>query len=376
MQVGVLDDGQVCQFEGCLENDFLPAKCTNCERMFCSEHILSRSHNCRCMPDARLPHCPQCDVVVPTLPGQSADEAVSLHLDRGCVPPLKTPAPTSSVAKNNVHGNMSRAGAAALARHGRGPKPVPLGGGSPKLTHSASTPSAVPTTENLQGRAVTKPTDSSSWISLFDLLHQKAKNTPSSAVGRPLGVAKEKNTAVWVRLVHVIISSTVSDKTSDNTDHKTEEKSAQEKTTDRNALELSSSTNAASSSFLRVPPLYVYGRKTFTVGKVLDTVVEDIETHFSCLSSTSPSFNPSLVPRYFFVVHASPPRGATAAMYPPRSLSTLVWKVENISSSDQKISLASDALMIVSNCSTLPEGVFKLLRRQETPGETSTCLIC
>lgn len=396
MQVGVLDDGQVCQFEGCLENDLLPAKCTNCQKMFCSEHILSSSHNCHCMPDARLPHCPMCNVVVPMLPGQSADEAVSLHLNRRCVPPLKTSATVSSPTKNSVYpsrsgakpvtqnplpsrlppSGISAAGAAALARHGRGSKPVHQGGGTSKSTHSLGTSSGAPTTGSLQGKAETDPTDSPMWISLSNLLLQKANNTPSSAVGRPLGVAIEKNTAIWVPLVHFIISSTQSDESSDNTDHITEEKSTPKKKTERKESELSSSTISTSSSFLRVPPLYVYGRKTYTLGKVLDTVFESIETYHSCLSSASSFFNPSLVPHYFFVVHANPPRGATAAMYPPHSLTTLVGKVENTSSSEKKISLASGALVFVSNCSTLPEDLFKILQRRQAVPEPSTCSIC
>ncbi|KEG15153.1 AN1-type zinc finger protein 2B [Trypanosoma grayi] len=87
MQVGVQDDeSKRCTFPGCEQVDFLAARCGLCGGMFCCEHTAASAHSCPAF-DKRSLLCPICGHHVPLEhSGQSPDEAVSRHIDRGCCP--------------------------------------------------------------------------------------------------------------------------------------------------------------------------------------------------------------------------------------------------------------------------------------------------
>ncbi|RNF25795.1 AN1-type zinc finger protein 2B [Trypanosoma conorhini] len=91
MQVGVSDDeSKRCTYQGCTEVDPLASRCRLCGGMFCASHTSVAAHACSVFNALPLT-CPICSQAVPLeRPGQSPDEAVSRHIDRGCrkAPPL------------------------------------------------------------------------------------------------------------------------------------------------------------------------------------------------------------------------------------------------------------------------------------------------
>lgn len=421
MQVGILDDGQVCQFEGCMENDFLPAKCTNCHLTFCSEHILRSSHHCRGVVDAHPLQCPLCNVVLPISPAQSPDEIVSHHIDRGCLPPPKPPITTSTtwtpsfkVGKDPTHLSgtstnhngravgtrsqpirqppmgLSPAGAAALKRLGRqaeaeqlrkAPEPerrprddcTAWGGGS--LQKGVGFPTNTPSFSS-----------SSSLLSLRELVAQKPWNTKSTAVGRPLSVVKEGTTDAWIPLVYTVISSSPSDgpsnpvaRSEDNSPHTTPNKaSAKEDVSGTPPLTrtvISKPSTSCSASFFSIPPMYIYARRTHVLGKILDNALEEIQLHHPCFSSARLSTTPSLALQYLFLVPPHPPAEATGAMYPAQPLSTLLEKIDTFRT-DVGSSSLSNMIVFLSNRDTLPEELFGLLGHRESAAEASMCLVC
>lgn len=420
MQVGVLDDGQVCQFEGCMENDLLPARCTNCKLVFCSDHILSSAHQCRCVIDARLLQCPCCNAVVPTLPRQSPDEAVSAHLDRGCPSlPSQPITATSSGSKpsqqldksgnstNNKHHRstdgksyttrvppmgMSAAGIAALRRQGRHAEADRMMKASllePQhppgdATASKGTSVCGGSSKGATALPITNSSPSVPFLSLRDLLAQEAMNTLSTAVGRPLNVVVEKTTDAWAPLVYTIISSkslqTENNTCTDSNETESSKVDSYRKSEVRESSSLNASTKSKGNTFrselfLNIPPVYVFARRTHVVGKVVDTVCAKIEGRHPCFSSGKLSTNRSLVPQYLFVVPHHPPAEATAAMYPPLPLSSLVSDIGVIPRTLKKSSSVKMNVFL-SNCETLPEELFGLLRHTHFSLEPSMCLIC
>jgi hypothetical protein len=81
------DEG-TCMMAQCTHSDFLPTKCMNCNRKFCSHHISPQSHGCTnyAKKDARTVECPLCNQAVAVRPGQSPDAAVGAHIETGCTP--------------------------------------------------------------------------------------------------------------------------------------------------------------------------------------------------------------------------------------------------------------------------------------------------
>lgn len=433
MQVGVYDDGQVCQFDGCLETDLLPAVCTNCKRTFCSQHILSSSHHCQCVPDARLPHCPICNAVVLAAPGQSIDDAVSRHIDRGCAPTeaAGSGAPFSSGARplfNPENPWLVGAGGRGSSASGGG-----SGSGGHRLGSSSAAPVPPyrrPPTASSAGQGARRPSSRSgvtnsagrpsstagasagTYSSLSALLSLKPGNALRNAVGRPLGVAVEKSTEAWVPLVYTLVSKEdFMDLLGDTptlplpppkqglTEEVTVSAGAGLSATEQQASKprppSSSSTAAAGAAYLAIPPLYVYARRTHSLGKVLDTTVQEIRLHHSAFSAATAA-STSLSPRYLFLVPQVPPEGATVDMFPPQPLSGLVgktvWTGPTISGSSSSSSAAaaaaqdsrerksagaassSQAVVFLSNRDRLPPELLTIMRQQRRLATSSSCL--
>ncbi|CAF1200494.1 unnamed protein product [Rotaria sordida] len=79
--------GQHCSVKTCNRLDFLPMKCDSCAAILCKDHIKYDEHQC---PSSRrkniqVPICPLCNKAVPLRHrDESADRAVSAHIDRDC----------------------------------------------------------------------------------------------------------------------------------------------------------------------------------------------------------------------------------------------------------------------------------------------------
>ena len=47
--------GQQCSMEICNQLDFLPIKCSYCQKVFCKDHSSLVSHNCQCLNEPQVP---------------------------------------------------------------------------------------------------------------------------------------------------------------------------------------------------------------------------------------------------------------------------------------------------------------------------------
>jgi len=84
--------GENCQFSDCNKLDFLPIKCSACDKHFCSNHYKFIHHNCeKATPEQlkpennyQIPVCPKCDRAVPFIDGKrDPNEAINKHLEVG-----------------------------------------------------------------------------------------------------------------------------------------------------------------------------------------------------------------------------------------------------------------------------------------------------
>lgn len=368
MQVGVLDDLTKCELEGCEASSFLPATCTNCKRTFCPDHIFSSAHNCPCTYDARLLTCPICNAVVDTLPGQSADAAVSMHIDQGCPPPRGLKGSNSSLrpltgnSRRGLDGKYaSHVHCLGSAKSGDVINPVPYDARVKRIS--------VPTHPR-----VAQPFPSSQGlkklVSLSQIMEMTPGNTLPQAIGRPLGVAVEKSgEEVWAPLVYTLVYPTLTAVTPSSSD------------VPQLSSEMGSEAAHGHSShhctLLPIPPLYVYVKvKKFVLGKVLDIVVEALKLRYDFFSPLSEK--ESLLPKYLFVVPQKPPVGATEAMYPPQTLSCLAYKV--LTGPSQKETSGcpppshSRFVCFISNSPSLPKGVLSAMRKHIRQ-ERSQCAV-
>ncbi|XP_046912214.2 AN1-type zinc finger protein 2A [Dermatophagoides farinae] len=80
------DLGKHCALKECNRLDFLPIKCSSCEKIYCSEHYMYQAHHCESnrIQDHQVPICPMCNCPVPLKFGESLDEKVGEHIDRNC----------------------------------------------------------------------------------------------------------------------------------------------------------------------------------------------------------------------------------------------------------------------------------------------------
>lgn len=69
-----------------VNTDFLPIKCSACNKIFCSNHFSFKAHKCPHQDDGdhQVPMCPLCNKPVPMKAGESADNVVSAHIDQNC----------------------------------------------------------------------------------------------------------------------------------------------------------------------------------------------------------------------------------------------------------------------------------------------------
>lgn len=301
MQVGVFDDGQLCQFDGCTVRDLLPARCSNCQLVLCSEHILANAHHCRCAPDARLPRCPLCGVVISVPPGESVDNVVSAHIDRGCPQGAAASPPHQTTASGTARPTSSRN--PWLISQGQNPPvyksaplPPPRTYQQPAATTTAAA-AARPSTARPPGQLTTIQT-------VLDLPPQ---NTKATALGRPAhSEAQWDGAEVWTPVVHVLLfRDTVA----------------------------GGNGNDGGAPVLNVAPMYVYARRTHALGKVVDAVVTELQqrgelttTATRAPGTAAASAGSAAPPRYLYLLATPVPLEATPAMFPPLPLSGLIGK--------------------------------------------------
>ncbi|OTF74448.1 hypothetical protein BLA29_003679 [Euroglyphus maynei] len=86
------DLGKHCALKECNRLDFLPIKCSSCEKIYCSEHYMFQAHHCESnrIVDHQVPICPMCNRPVPLKFGESLDVKVGEHIDRNCDGQLNT----------------------------------------------------------------------------------------------------------------------------------------------------------------------------------------------------------------------------------------------------------------------------------------------
>ncbi|KAJ2708062.1 zinc finger, AN1-type domain [Coemansia sp. IMI 203386] len=91
------DIGDHCEFKDCHLLDFLPVRCKLCGLTFCSDHWEVDKHSCsnkHKLVDRIVPTCPICEQPVPLRPKDSADQAVSRHIESGgCLAKAKSKVP-------------------------------------------------------------------------------------------------------------------------------------------------------------------------------------------------------------------------------------------------------------------------------------------
>lgn len=78
--------GARCALSTCGTLDYLPYRCNHCRNQFCASHSQPSAHKCTA-PTAStrdVPTCPLCLAPVPRHGTESADIAVSRHIDAGC----------------------------------------------------------------------------------------------------------------------------------------------------------------------------------------------------------------------------------------------------------------------------------------------------
>uniref|UniRef100_A0A095A435 AN1-type zinc finger protein 2B n=1 Tax=Schistosoma haematobium TaxID=6185 RepID=A0A095A435_SCHHA len=75
-----------CEFPSYTILDFLPVRCSGCHGVFCKNHYLYDSHNCKSpdLKDKQVPVCPLCGTIVPLKPGELPDVKVGNHIDTDC----------------------------------------------------------------------------------------------------------------------------------------------------------------------------------------------------------------------------------------------------------------------------------------------------
>eukprot|EP00796_Vickermania_ingenoplastis_P013471 gene13471-9279_t len=388
MQVGVLDDGPVCQYDGCGTRDLLSAGCQHCHRNFCSEHILLTGHQCPCAPDLRVPRCPICNTVVTTSrPGESIDEAVSRHIDNGCRNPQPS-RPLSAAAP----GQQRPASAAGRIpqnvfslRSTRGPH-IPGPYQSPPVDLAAPSKRVPGTGRAISAGIIGAPTTASG--TLQKVLRLAPANTATTPIGLPVGkpIAQDE---CWVPLVHVLLSRSEG---APGLAGGAAPASTITSSSGTNGVMSATHSQAPTPSFYLIPPMYVYSKRSFTLGKVLDVVVTEVELRNGGLSAVLRR----QPPRFLFLVPQHPPEEAQEGMYPPQPLSGLVGSTVWASGPGapghpaakalpgpyrtgggrtlRDASLSLRAVVFLSDKAELPAGLLQALRRSEQKPAESTCL--
>ncbi|KAJ0043917.1 hypothetical protein Pint_19404 [Pistacia integerrima] len=97
------DLGRHCQLPDCHQLDFLPFTCDGCQKVFCLEHRLAKSHECQ-KPDInsrKVIVCEVCSVSIETTGQFGEGEKIILerHQKSGDCDPSKKKKPTCSVKR-------------------------------------------------------------------------------------------------------------------------------------------------------------------------------------------------------------------------------------------------------------------------------------
>lgn len=226
------------------------------------------------------------------------------------------------------------------------------------------------------GKAAVTPS-----VTLDALLALPPANTATTPVGLPPGRALRhvEEEGVWVPLVHILSDTTTTAASPSPALRGTEKKSG--------ASNKVVTVSAFCSRYEKIPPLYVFMRTSFTLGKVVDAVVLELELHRGRFT------DPTRRPQFLFVIPSTPPAEATPAMYPPQPLSgtvstTVSGAVGGALFSPSpgertgKTNRRHEVILFLSNRDTLPEEVLEAIRenrlsssRPQKENEESTCLV-
>ncbi|VDN16298.1 unnamed protein product [Dibothriocephalus latus] len=98
--------------------DFLPVRCSGCNKVFCKDHYCYDCHSCPAIGsiERQVPICPLCGVPVPTGPHESADIKVGQHIDTACQSKPALALKGKGPQANSGGRRMSAAGIAAIKR--------------------------------------------------------------------------------------------------------------------------------------------------------------------------------------------------------------------------------------------------------------------
>lgn len=87
MDFDYLGIGTNCQFQECKQLDFLPFRCSGCNKIYCGEHRQAKDHACSCPPTAAeektIVICPVCARGVRVAEGLEADYLIDRHIQSG-----------------------------------------------------------------------------------------------------------------------------------------------------------------------------------------------------------------------------------------------------------------------------------------------------
>ncbi|TPP50553.1 AN1-like Zinc finger family protein [Leishmania donovani] len=305
MQVGVYDrDDQMCQYEGCTEIDLLPARCSNCDKRFCTHHLSHNAHHCPAVTDVRVGTCPICYRVVPLeYPRQRVDEAVSRHIDRGC--------------RDVPQGSLFYGGAVAKGRPGQASGRRLGGPIRPCSIQGCHEASETRVKYRDAGMLVSLPGDKAASVACL-LTHPA--NTPEKAVGKATELPSDMVTC----LVCFLIPTSVFKK----------------------------DCNAGCEEFEPVPSFFMFMPKNTALGRLLDTAVDRA-------AMSSPAVRTGKPWNLFAVtlpIHAE----AEAAYYSPLPLSTVVRK--------SVVGMAERTIVFLSPLQALPESVIKVVKDLDRKG--------
>ncbi|CBZ25620.1 conserved hypothetical protein [Leishmania mexicana MHOM/GT/2001/U1103] len=340
MQVGVCDrDDQLCQYEGCTEIDLLPARCSNCDKRFCTHHLSHSAHHCPAVADVRVGTCPICYRVVPLeYPRQRMDEAVSRHIDRGCRDVPQHSSFYGGAAAKGRPGQASgrrlggsvrpcsiqdcheasetrvkcdQCGQTFCLQH-RGPLQHHCRAAAAMRSTAASSPS-----ERDAGMLVPLPGGKAASVACL-LTHPA--NTPEKAVGKATELPSDMVTC----LVCFIIPTSVFKKDG----------------------------NTGCDEFEPVPSFFMFMPKNTALGRLLDTAVDRA-------AMSSPAVRTGK-PWNLFAVTLPIHTEAEAAYYSPLPLSTVVRK--------SAVGMAERTIVFLSPLEALPESVIKAVKDLDRKG--------
>ncbi|CCW69610.1 unnamed protein product [Phytomonas sp. Hart1] len=357
MQVGLHDDdANVCALEDCTEVDPLSARCTHCKKVFCSRHITTRAHQCSEEYDAKVAACPVCGCVVGLeYPGQRVDEAVSLHLDRGCRNLRE-----STNSHDISHKGLPNSFQGAHRLGGRRPcgvvacaDPRDIRVECDRCGHAFCLEHRNPSLHDCKGNlsperrrvvsSTTKTVSESPGTSeggattIAKLLCMRAKPLSPTSVK---AAATNANNATLLILFLIPLD------------------------------EFNTSREETSIQVVGIPPFYVSISKNAVLGKVLDlAITEASKKHSNVIKSKSKE------PWHVHAMKIPVPKGVVCPMYPSLPLSTKICKtilvdspsLSSISQKEETIlstsisSSKTSTLVVISHFSTLPEELIKNL---------------